>query len=593
MLESNHPNPLMERETWRSLNGPWRFFIDDHGVYTTPGTVPFDREIVVPFPPESQKSGIDHQGMYTAVWYTQRFTLEPSEINASKRVMLHFGAVDYEARVWVNGQLVCEHRGGHTPFAADVTDCIGIGEDGEHVLEVTVRAGDDPQDLAKPRGKQDWLPEPHAIWYPRTTGIWQDVWIEIVNDVRIAELRWRPYLERWEFGMEARIHGPLRPGLQLRVRLVDDGSSDPLADDRYTVSRNEVSRRIGLQDPGVDDFRDYLLWSPQHPHLIRCIVELLEGDTVLDRVLSYTAMRDVTVTENLFLLNKRPITLRLVLDQGYWPDTLMAAPDDNALRRDVELIKRLGFNGARKHQKLEHPRWLYWCDVLGVMVWEEMPSPYRFTPDAVERLTGEWLEALRRDASHPCIVAWVPLNESWGVPDLPTNPAHRDYVSALYHLTKAIDPTRPVIGNDGWEISKTDIVGIHDYTDDPALLLRRYGDLESVQRTVERQRPGGRPLVLHGFELDKHPVVLSEFGGVNINGQGGWGYSSAEDESALLGRFEALLASVNRSSGLAGFCYTQLCDTFQEKNGLLREDGSPKADVELIARAVTGRVRHN
>ena len=590
MLSSSHPNPLLERERWRSLNGRWRFAIDATGQYRLPSEVEFGLEITVPFPPESALSGIGDQGLHVAVWYALRVELRAEDLPPlGGRLMLHFGAVDYLATIWAGGQHICEHRGGHTPFAADVTDAIQTLESGVQILEIVVRAEDDPNDLAKPRGKQDWLPEPHAIWYPRTTGIWQDVWLEPVAAVRLSELRWTPYLERWEFGLDVRVTGQLRDGLQLRVRLLED--EDTLADDRYALTRSEISRRIGLQDPGVDDFRDYLLWSPNHPHLIRAVVELLDGETVLDKVLSYTAMRSVAVTENLFLLNKRPLTLRLVLDQGYWPESLLAAPSDDALRRDVELIKRLGFNGARKHQKLEHPRWLYWCDVLGVLVWEEMPSPYRFTPDAVERLTAEWLEALRRDISHPCIVAWVPLNESWGVPDLPTNAAHRDYVSALYHLTKAIDPTRPVIGNDGWEISQTDIVGIHDYSDNPALLERRYADLEAVRRTVDHQRPGGRPLRLEGFTLTAHPIVLSEFGGISVAGQGGWGYSSASDDAALLTRFEALMGAINRSSGLAGFCYTQLCDTFQEKNGLLREDRSPKADFDLLAAAVTGRTR--
>ena len=590
MLNSAHPNPLLERERWRSLNGRWRFALDALGQYRHPSEVPFDREILVPFPPESTLSGIGDQGLHIAVWYALRVELNDGDLpQPDGRLMLQFGAVDYHATVWAGGQHIAEHRGGHTPFAVDVTDAIETLESGQRILEIVVRAEDDPNDLAKPRGKQDWLPEPHAIWYPRTTGIWQDVWLEPVAAVRISELHCTPYLERWEFGVDVRVSGLLRDGLQLRVRLLED--EDTLADDRYVLTRSEVSRRIGLQDPGVDDFRDYLLWSPSHPHLIRVIVELLDGDAVIDRVLSYTAMRSVAVTENLFLLNKRPLTLRMVLDQGYWPESLLAAPSDDALRRDVELVKRLGFNGVRKHQKLEHPRWLYWCDVLGVLVWEEMPSPYRFTTDAVERLTAEWLEGLRRDVSHPCIVAWVPLNESWGVPDLPTNAAHRDYVSALYHLTKAIDPTRPVIGNDGWEVSQTDIVGIHDYSDDAALLERRYSDLEAVRRTVDRQRPGGRPLRLEGFALKDHPVVLSEFGGISIAGQGGWGYSSASDEATLLTRFEALMGAIHRSSGLAGFCYTQLCDTFQEKNGLLREDRSPKADFDLLSAAVTGRTR--
>lgn len=582
---------MFERERWRSLNGLWRFAFDDAARWLDPAHVEFDREILVPYPFESQRSGIHDTGYHPVVWYGTRVVLgEDDRPPPQGRLLLHFGAVDYSARVWANGHLVAEHRGGHTPFVADVTaalaTAVDLGPDAWATLEIVLRAEDDPHDLAKPRGKQDWLPEPHAIWYPRTTGIWQGVWLEPVAQTRLAELRWTPFLERWEFGIDARAVGPLRDGMQLRVNLLDDETT--LADDRYALLRAETSRRIAILDPGVDDFRDHTLWSPSHPHLIRAIVELLETcdgqEIVHDRVLSYTAMRSVGTSGNVFLLNNRPAYLRLVLDQGYWPETLMAA-DDAMLRHDVELTRRLGFNGARKHQKLENPRWLYWCDVLGLMVWEEMPSPYRFTPDAVERLVGEWTEAIRRDVSHPCIVAWVPLNESWGVPDLPNNPAHRDYVRGLYHLTRALDPTRPVIGNDGWENLATDIVGIHDYSDDPAFLLERYGTPESARRAIERQRTGGRPIALEGFELGPHPIVLSEFGGISLAGSEGWGYSSARDEPALLERYEQLLAAVWRCGGLAGFCYTQLTDTFQEENGLLRADRSPKMDANRVARA--------
>ena len=193
----------------------------------------------------------------------------------------------------------------------------------------------------------------------------------------------------------------------------------------------------------------------------------------------------------------------MVLDQGYWPHTHMAAPDVAALRRDVELAAAFGFNGVRKHQKLEDPRWLFFCDLRGLLVWSEMPSPYRFNALAVRRMVQEWTEAIGRDVSHPCIVAWVPLNESWGVPDLPTNPAHRDYVLALYHLTKTLDPRRPVVGNDGWEHVATDLITIHDYASNPAVLRERYATPESVDLVLHRQQPGGRALtLLPGFSAE-------------------------------------------------------------------------------------------
>ena len=290
------------------------------------------------------------------------------------------------------------------------------------------------------------------------------------------------------------------------------------------------------------------------------------------------------------ILNGRPLQLRLVLDQGYWPATGQTAPDDEALRRDVELAKAMGFNGVRKHQKIEDPRYLYWADTIGLLVWEEMPSAYRFTPLSVERLTRQWAEVIERDRSHPCIVAWVPFNESWGVPDLPDSPAQRHYVQALYHLTKTLDPTRPVVGNDGWESVATDIIGIHDYDDQLVRIARRYGGDEALPRLFRRERPGGRMLILgDGHEHPDHPVMLTEFGGIAFSAADGtWGYSRADSAKVFADRYAKLLAVVRSMPVLAGFCYTQFADTYQEANGLLFADRTPKFPLEEIARATAG-----
>jgi len=579
---SIHPDPLLERDHWRDLSGTWRFCYDDEGRWQHPSEVQFDREIVVPYAPESRKSGIHDEGFHHTVWYG--LTLTPTPQEREQRLLLHFGAVDYVATVWVNGRLVAHHEGGHTPFTADITQQIQANES----VELVVRAYDDPQDLAKPRGKQDWQLEPHSIWYPRTTGIWQPVWIESVPETRIHHLTWTSEMEKWQIGATIEVAGPITPDLTVRVRMYRD--QEVLADDRYSVSHPEITRQIALADPGIDDFRNELLWSPNHPQLIDVQIELLQGDQVIDTVRSYTALRSVQVRGNRFLLNGRPYYLRMVLDQGYWPESLMTATDDE-LRRDVELTRRLGFNGARKHQKIENPRWLYWCDVLGLLVWEEMPSPYRFTSKAVERVAREWTEVIRRDISHPCIVAWVPFNESWGVPDLPTNLAHRDYVRALYHLTKTLDQSRPVIGNDGWEHVATDIVTIHDYADETEALLRRYGTLESTRNTLTQQQPADRAITIDDFDSRIQPVMLSEFGGIAYfpEHELGWGYTESDSEADLLHDYQALLSTIHECRGLSGYCYTQLTDTFQEKNGLLYEDRTPKASVAELAKATQGR----
>ena len=579
---TTHPRPQLRRREWTDLDGPWDFALDPEAAWDRPPDVAWDRTIRVPFAPETRASGVADPGFYAACWY--RRTVHPPPLRDGQRLHLHFGAVDYEATVWANGREVARHQGGYTPFTADLTDEAG------GPIEVVVRAADDPHDLAKPRGKQDWQLHPHSIWYPRTTGIWQPVWLEVVPATRIGRVRWTPSLERWELGLEACVHGRLREDLLLRVVL----RAGPLllADDTYRVVSGEVHRRIALSDPGIDDYRNELLWSPERPTLIQAHLQLTDGlGTVIDDVSSYTALRSIGVQGDRFVLNSRPLTLRLVLDQGYWPETGTTAPDDAALRRDVELAKAMGFNGVRKHQKIEDPRYLYWADALGLLVWEEMPSAYRFNPTSVERLTREWAEVIERDRSHPCIVAWVPFNESWGVPDLPDSPTQRHYVQALYHLTRTLDPTRPVVGNDGWESVATDIVGIHDYDDQLSRLARRYGADEALPRLFRRERPGGRMLVL-GMDPQahaNHPVMLTEFGGIAYSPQDGtWGYSRAGTAAAFADRYSRLLAVVRSLPVLAGFCYTQFADTYQEANGLLFADRTPKFPIEEIARATRG-----
>ena len=578
-----YPRPQLERADWQSLNGVWDFAFDADARFCLPSQVNFDRQIVVPFAPETSASGLGDTTFYRVVWYRRRFTAPA--LTGGTRLILHFGAVDYQASVWVNGGFVCYHTGGYMPFHCDITD--SLKPDAEQVIEV--RAEDDPSDLAKPRGKQDWQLEPHSIWYPRTTGIWQTVWLERVPASSIGTIRWTPNLERWEIGFEAAMEGSRRDGLKLNVRL--HVGNLLVADDTYGVVAGEVNRRIALSDPGIDDYRNDLLWTPSSPTLIQAQISLLdEKGQVLDSALSYTALRAVAIQGDRFCLNSRPYQLRMVLDQGYWPETGLTAPNDEALRRDVELAKQMGFNGVRKHQKLEDPRYLFWADTLGLMVWEEMPSAYRFTRDSIERLTREWAEAIARDASHPCIIAWVPFNESWGVPDLPDSPSQRHYVQALYHLTKTLDPTRPVIGNDGWESVATDIIGIHDYDDQPGRIQTRYGVDEVQTALFKRERPGGRLLILDGQARSDQPLMLTEFGGIaySPNVQGTWGYARSESSAQFSERYSSLLGVVRNLVSLSGFCYTQFTDTYQEANGLLYADRTPKFPLEEVAVATRG-----
>jgi beta-galactosidase/beta-glucuronidase len=585
MYSHRYPRPQLERQSWKCLNGEWEFAIDAGAQWASPELVVFDKTILVPFAPETKASGIEDTGLYNACWY--RRTIATPDLLDDERLLLHFGAVDWLASVWVNGKLAVVHEGGYTPFKADITHLLTNSA----TQSIVLRAEDDPLDMAKPRGKQDWQKECHSIWYPRTTGIWQTVWMEKVGRHSIKSVHWSSDISQWAIGVSAEIDGPaagLASGLTLSVEL--SLKDKILASDTYLISCDLVDRQIRLDDPGLDAARDEYLWTPENPTLLSARLLLKNADgVILDSVSSYTAMRSVQVDNKHFLLNGRPYDLRLVLDQGYWPDTGMTACDDAALRNDVELAKLMKFNGVRKHQKIEDPRFLYWADYLGLLVWEEMPSAYKFSAKAAGRLTSTWQEVIERDKSHPCIVAWVPFNESWGLPDLPKSASQRDYLRSVYYLTKTLDPSRPVIGNDGWEMVATDIIAIHDYSDAANIARRFTIDKNALELTLAAERPGGRALLLDGLTHEGRAIMLTEFGGICFSErEGAWGYKTASNVDEFAHKYDELLSTVRKLPLLSGFCYTQLTDTYQEANGLLYMDRKPKLPLDLIAKSTAG-----
>lgn len=580
-----HPRPQMARANWIDLRGFWGFaYDDDHRGLDESWQERqdiFTRTIQVPFPPESPASGIHETGFHPTVWYRRPFQI-PHEMR-NKHFMLHCGAIDYRAQVWVNGQLVATHEGGQTPFCADITYV--LSSNSEQVL--VIRAEDMPLDLTQPRGKQDWQEQPHNIWYHRTTGIWQPIWLEAVAPTHITQVRWTPDVDRNLLSFVVKMSQPITSSLHLHLKLSLHGTV--LAEDVYRLEGMELQRSVAINQAGILRKED-LFWSPSHPNLLDAELTILDGDTVIDEVKSYAGFRSVGAVNGHFLLNGSPYYLRLALEQGYWPQSHLAAPDDEALRREVELAKELGFNGVRIHQKVEDPRFLYWCDRLGLLVWGEMANAYLYSPEAVTRLVHEWLDILERDYSHPCIVTWVPLNESWGVPTIARDPAQRHYAQALYYLTKALDPTRPVIENDGWEHSGTDILSIHDYAFSGDILRARYGTSEAMHQTCQDVQPGFRQILLNGAQHHDEPVMLTEFGGVSYkpNSHENWhGYGIVANHAEFLAKYRELIDAILDSPVIAGFCYTQLTDTGQETNGLLTENREPKLDAAKVREITT------
>jgi beta-galactosidase/beta-glucuronidase len=591
---SEYPRPQLRRQDWTNLNGEWSFAFDgsEAGLANgwqrvTPEDLrsndsPFDRKITVPFCYQSKLSSIGDTAFHDIVWYARTFE---SQSLGDECLLLHFGAVDYRAAVWVNGTQVATHEGGHTPFSADVTHALA-GEGGDNIL--VVRAEDPSRDVTIPRGKQYWKERSEGIFYTRTTGIWQTVWLEPVNRSRIDSIRLTPDVDAASIEVEVSIEGT-EPEMSLRATVEFDG--DQVLEDIFSVRSSLVERTLPLLRRGdapdtshLADWPGPALWSPEHPNLYDLQLELLDpDDEVLDRVDSYFGMRKIEAKDGKVLLNDRPLYQRLVLDQGYFPQGILTAPTDEDLCRDVELAKEMGFNGARKHQKVEDPRWLFWADTLGFLVWGEMANAYQYSPAYVRRLTAEWQEAVIRDYNHPCIVAWVPMNESWGVPNLASDRSQTEHLLALYHLTRSLDPTRSVVSNDGWEHAITDLCTIHDYRDAEAL-AKSYATPESAVAA----EPADRPVYVPGYAYRGEPILITEFGGIAYSGdEEGWGYSTVAGGDEFLERYEALIAALLRCQPVQGFCYTQLTDVEQEVNGLLTYDRKPKANLDRIREITT------
>ncbi len=575
-----HPRPRVQRDQWTNLNGQWQFAYDDADTGLSErwheDAKRFDRQITVPFPPESEMSGINDKGFHPVLWYRRAFD---AKAPAGGRLLLHFGAVDYRARVWVNGDLVAVHEGGHTPFSADITASLKSGS--EQV--VVVRAEDQPTDITQPRGKQDWLPKPHAIWYDRTSGIWQTVWLEPVANTFIEDFQLTPDIVTGSVKVEATLNQAHRGSLDIELR---NKGGDVLAQQRVSVNGPYVETVVTIPAAQNGVHRGDLYWVPDNPNLIDVTATLLDaGAKPVDTLESYFGLRNVGIANGRFLLNDRPMFVRSVLEQGFWPKSHLAAPSPEALKEEVQYIKDLGFNAVRIHQKIEDPHFLYWADKLGLMVWGEIANAYEYNAQAVDRLSREWLSAVKRDRSHPCIVTWVPINESWGVSDIALRKDQQDFATALYHLTKAIDPMRPVISNDGWEHTISDIIGIHDYTQYREQLDNRYGTKEAIETSLTEMRPTRKRLVLRPEDKRGQPVMLTEFGGLSIHpktGKAWFGYATAQNDDEYLAMMKGLFDAIYESPDLAGFCYTQITDTQQETNGLYDENRRLKLDADKL-----------
>ncbi len=589
-----HPRPQFYRAAWQSLNGTWGFALDPGNSGLNRGwpkdASHFTTRITVPFCPESALSGIENRDFMNPVWYQREFEVpnEWREAHQDARVLLHFGAVDWHCRVWVNGKEVGEHCGGGTSFALDITDALNGSAN-----QLVVRVEDDVRSGLQPAGKQSLRHQSFAASYTRTTGIWQSVWLESVPTTRIDSVQIIP-----DWPQDRLVILPRYVALQQANKIRCIASSNG-----QEVTR--VEQPAGDALPIILNLPNARAWSPDDPHLYDLQFELLsevEEDNsatdaiCIDSVTSYAGLRQFKTVGDRFFLNGKPIFLRLVLDQGFYPQSLWTAPTDQALRDDIELSKKLGFNGARLHQKVFEERFHYWADQLGYLTWGEFSDwalegmnffPPRqdavFQQRALDNHLREWCEVVERDRNHPSIILWTPFNEA-----IRRKGRERSYdaaVKKIYALTKALDPTRPVHDASGWTHVQTDVYSVHDYEQDPAVFYQTYAN-GPCDRGEVREQFGGEPGVVYTGQ----PYVVDEYGGTwwkeGAEQDSSWGYGERPNSpEAAIARIIGLTAVLLENPKVAGFCYTQLTDIEQEQNGLYTDSREPKFDQARLLNA--------
>lgn len=597
MKKNEYPRPQFVRKDWLCLNGTWDFSFDDENRAAAEHweleSHDLTSKIEVPFCFESKLSGIHDTSIHDHVFYKRHFSL-PDEWN-DQRILLHFEAVDYQCRIFVNGHLCTEHTGGNVGFSTDITDYLSKEIDQQ---SLAVAVYDPAKDETIPRGKQFWEEKNASIWYTRTTGIWQSVWLEPVSPCHISHIKYTPDIDKDTITLDAEFSA-YSEEMYLEADISFQGN--PVCQDRYLVNNQYIFRRsIHLSGDHIfytSAHGGKRLWSPENPALFDITLRLIVNGVVMDTVKSYFGMRKIHTENGITYLNNHPYYFKLVLDQGYWRDGILTAPSDEDFITDIRLMKEMGFNGCRKHQKVEDARFLYHADKMGFLVWGEMASACLFTDKGVASYAKEWFEILRRDYSHPSIVAWVPFNESWAVPNIGLDKCQQNQSIGMYYLLKSLDATRLVISNDGWEMTKSDICAIHNYahgsTEEPAkqAFFKRTMENKNILLSCTH---AGRSVYAKGYSYDGEPILITECGGINYNSSDteNWGYTSAANEEDFLLQYEHVVSTILGSDQVYGFCYTQLSDVEQETNGLLTYDHVPKCDPTKI-RSINSRYRHN
>lgn len=560
-----YPRPQFERQDWVNLNGIWTFAFDFGQSGRQAGwqkKASFDGQITVPFCPESKLSGLAHTDFINSIWYQRQIRI-PSAWSG-RHVWLNFGAADYETHVYIDGKEVGTHYGTGSSFGFDITKYVKAGE----AHNLVVQVNDDLRSKLQPGGKQSTRLNSYSCLYTRTTGIWQTVWMEAADAEGLERVFAMPDIDNQELTVRPQFYHA-NAANKLTVTLLDGGK---------VVARKTVA--CTDNSAVVLPVKNMKLWSPESPFLYDVVYEVSRGGKVIDRVKSYAGMRKAHVEGKYFYLNNKPYFQRLVLDQGYYPDGIWTAPSDEALKRDIELAKAAGFNGARLHQKSFEERYYYWADKLGYLTWGESAS-WGINENnnlAVRNFLSEWAELVIRDRNHPSLVTWTPLNETWTCTE---SGVYTRFVNELYNMTYALDGTRPVNDASGDGHVKTDIWSVHDYARDTNKLRMHL----TIKPGVEPFRNLSNKDFLASYE--GQPYILDEFGGLpwikQEDRKTSWGYGkNIDDIEDFYKLLRAEVEVVRDCKDVVGFCYTQLTDVEQEKNGIYYYDRSPKFDMKRI-----------
>ncbi len=558
LQRTEYPRPQFARDNWLMLNGEWEFSFDNKT---------FNQKIKVPFSYQYPASGIDDQSIHKTLWYKRQFLMTDEQ--CKQHSLLCFNGCNTETDVWINGVHVAQHTGAFSPFYADITDYVKQGSN-----EIIVRCID-PYNASLPRGKQTWKSSVFSCWYIPNGGIWQSVWIEFFGSDCIAKSHITPDLDSFSF--EGEIETLYGKADEIEVTVSFEG--EIIRKQRFLLNGKYTRYKVWLPE---HEIHENLYWTLDNPRLLYVDFRLFLDGNEVDIAHTRFGMRKISIDENgQICLNNKPLYQKLVLDQGYWKESGLTPPSTQSLKQDILMAKQMGFNGARKHQKLEDPYWYYYADEIGFLTWCEMPSAYDFQKTEIAAVTKEWQEIVSVAMNFTSVIVYVPLNESWGVKKILTDVKQQNFAKSLYYLTKSIDDSRLVSTNDGWEnISETDIISIHDYAPNGDAFNSKY-----TKDTYDIIYPQGRKLMANNSCYLGQPVIFSEFGGIakaGDNDDGKWGYGeSAKSSEAFYARMKNLVDNIY-TCDFQGYCYTQLSDVQQEINGLLDENHIPKFDLERI-----------